>query len=415
MITRTGTRSPSDAPGDRERIYLDHAATTPVRPEVVTEMLRCLGADGEFANPSSSHEQGRAAARLVRAAKAQIAARIGADAEGLVFTSGATEANNLALKGVLAAAQGRRHLVTTLIEHKSVLDTARALEAAGFDVSYVPCDDRGVVDPDVVQRALRPDTALVSVMHVNNETGMIQPIEAIAERCRELGVLLHVDAAQAVGKVPFDVRAAGIDLCSLTAHKVGGPKGIGALWMRAGVAVEPLLHGGEQQRGIRPGTLPTHQIAGMGKAFELADPAVEGPRLAALRARLWAALQKLDDVYLNGDFERGAPHILNVTFPGVEGDSLRFALRKLAVSAGSACMADSPDASHVLSTMGLGDAAALSSLRFSFGPQMTPEEIDSAGAHVVEAVQRLRRLALGAPDWCRTRYPERATKRSSLR
>lgn len=405
----------SARPGSATPIYLDYAATSPVREEVVAEMLGCLGKDGAFANPSSTHALGRAAARIVAQAKVRIAARIGADPDGLVFTSGATEANNLALVGVLGASRARRHLVTTLIEHKSVLDCARALEAKGTEVTYVRCGPDGIVDPDALERAIRPDTALVSVMHVNNETGMIQPIAEIASRCRAREIPLHVDAAQAVGKIPVDLRALGVDLCSLTAHKVGGPKGVGALWIRPGISIEPMLHGGEQQRGLRPGTLPTHQIAGMGKAFELADPEVEGPRLAGLRRRLRDALAEIDDVHVNGDFDRGAPHILNVAFPGVDGEALRFALRGLAVSAGSACMADSPEASHVLSTMGLSDAAALASIRFSFGPTTTADEIDTAARLIAEAVPRLRRLALGAPAWCRELRSGRATGPGGLR
>jgi len=385
----------------RRPIYLDHAATTPVDPAVAAEMMRCVGPDGPFANPSSSHAMGRAAARVVERARRVVAARIGADPAGLVFTSGATEANNLAIKGVIAAAPADcRHLVTTRIEHKSVLDTAAAVERDGGAVTYVGCDAAGLVSPDEIERAIRPDTALVSVMRVNNETGMIQPIAAIAEICRSRGVPLHVDAAQAAGRLPLDVRRDGLALCSLTAHKIGGPKGVGALWIRDGVAIAPLLHGGEQQRGLRPGTLPTHQIAGMGKAFELADPAEEGPRLAALRARLWSALERIDGVRLNGDPERAAPHILNVAFPGVDGEALRFALREIAVSAGSACMSDNPEASHVLSAMGLTDAAATASIRFSVGRTTTADDVDEAAARVADEVERLRRLALGAPAWC---------------
>jgi len=394
----------------RRPIYLDHAATTPVDPAVAAEMMRCLGPDGVFANPSSSHAMGRAAARVVERARRVVAARIGADPAGIVFVSGATEANNLAIKGVIAAAPaGRRHLVTTRIEHKSVLDTAAAVEREGVAVTYVGCDSAGLVAPEEIERAIRPETALVSVMRVNNETGMIQPTAAIAEVCRERGVPLHVDAVQAVGRLPLDVRRDGFALCSVSAHKVGGPKGIGALWIRGDVAVAPLVHGGEQQRGLRPGTLPTHQIAGMGKAFELADPAEEGPRLAALRARLWSGLERIDGVRMNGDPQLAAPHILNVAFPGVDGEALRFALREIAVSAGSACMSDNPEASHVLSAMGLTDAAATASIRFSFGRTTTADEIDETAARIREEVERLRRLALGAPSWCSAWRSLRAT------
>ena len=388
----------------RHSLYLDHAATTPVDPAVAAEMLRCLGIDGAFANPSSSHALGRAAARVVEDARRAVAERIGACAEDIVFTSGATEANNLAIKGVLAAAPAaRRHVVTTRIEHKSVLDSVAAAAEAGASVSYVGCGADGIVSPDDIAAALRPDTALVSVMRVNNETGMIQPTTEIAEVCRARGVPLHVDAAQAVGKVPVDVQREGYTLCSLTAHKVCGPKGVGALWIRPGVAVAPLLHGGEQQRRLRPGTVPTHQIAGMGKAFELADPVTDGAHLAALRARLWQGLAPIDGASVNGVLGRGAPHILSVSFPGVDGESLRFALRDIAVSAGSACMSGDPEASYVLSAMGLTDAAATSSIRFSVGRSTTAEDVDAAAARVRDEVARLRKLANGAPAWCAAR------------
>ena len=388
---------------ERRPIYLDYAATTPVDPRVLEEMLACLPIGGAFANPSSSHAMGAAARRLVDAARAAIAARIGVEPDGIVFTSGATEANNLALQGVLAAAPAEhRHLVTTRIEHKSVLDTARSLESSGVGVTYVSCGSDGIVSPDDIAAAMRRDTALVSVMHVNNETGTIQPIVEIAELCRPRGVPLHVDAAQSVGKVPLDIGRSGIDLCSLTAHKACGPKGVGALYVRPGVPIAALLHGGEQQRGLRPGTLPTHQIVAMGKAFELADPAEDAPRLAALREQLRNALVAVEGARVNGDFARGAPHILNVAFPGVDGESLRFAIREIAVSAGSACMSDSPEASHVLSTMGLSDAAASSSIRFSLGRFTTADEIGLAAARVAEEVERLLGLAAAAPAWCRT-------------
>ena len=380
-------------------IYLDYAATAPLDPEVVAVMRECL--EREFANPSSQHPAGRRARAVVEAARAQVAARVGAAPQHIVFTSGATEANNLALLGMLSPRGGSRpHLVTSRIEHKSVLDTARALEQAGVAVSYVEADAAGHVAPGSVAQAIRADTVLVSIMHVNNETGVIQDIPAIGALCRERGVRLHVDAAQSIGKLPLTLGKAPIDLCSLTAHKVCGPKGVGALYVAPGVALVPQMHGGEQERGLRAGTLATHQIAGMGRAYELAAPEREGPRLAALRDDLWERLQAIAGVRANGDPARRAPHLLNVTFPGVEGESLRLALRDLAVSAGSACAADSPEASHVLTGMGLSDTLAASSLRFSVGRFTTAAEVERAAERVAAEVARLRALAALAPGWC---------------
>jgi cysteine desulfurase len=370
---------------------------------VLEAMQRCMTLDGDFANASSTHAAGAAALRHVDAAREQIAARIGGRRDGIVFTSGATEANNLALAGALAAAPPeRRHVVTTLIEHKSVLDAVRALERRGCRATYVPCGPDGVVPIAAVAEAIEPATALVSVMHVNNETGAVQDIRGLAALCRERGVPLHVDAAQSVGKVPVELDAWGVPLASLNAHKICGPKGIGALYVAPGVALEPLLFGGEQQRGLRPGTLPTHQIAGMGEAYRLADPTVEGPMLAALKSRLWAALASIPGVRLNGALESSAPHILNVAFPGIEAESLRLAVGEIACSAGSACMAASPEASHVLSTMGLSHALASSSLRFGVGRFTTAREIDRAAERIRAEVARLGALAAAAPAWCRT-------------
>ena len=382
----------------RAEIYLDYAATSPLDPAVAAEMTDCM--TREFANPSSAHEPGRRARRLVETAREQVAARVGAPAERIVFTSGATESNNLALKGALRGGRARPHLVTSRIEHKSVLDTAHALEGAGVAVTYVDCDAGGRVAPAAIAAAIGPDTALVSVMHVNNETGVIQDIEGIGTICRERGVWFHVDAAQSAGKVPLRLDGSTVDLCSLTGHKVCGPKGVGALYVAPGVLLAPQLHGGEQERGLRAGTLATHQVVGLGKAYELADPAAEAPRLAGLRDRLWEALRAIPAVRLNGAAEHLAPHILNVTFPGAEGESLRLALRDLAVSAGSACAADSPDASHVLRGLGLSDALASSSLRFSVGRFTTEAEVVAAAARVAAEVGRLRDLAKSAPAWC---------------
>jgi len=380
-------------------IYLDYAATAPIDPAVAAAMMECM--TREFGNPSSQHAAGKRARALVEAAREAIGARVGAPAERLVFTSGATESNNLALNGVLKRTRGRAvHLVTSRIEHKSVLDVARALNNSGVAVTYVPAAPGGYVEPERVIEAITADTQLVSIMHVNNETGVVQDIAAIGAACRERGVLFHVDAAQSAGKLPLDLTALPVDLCSLTAHKLCGPKGVGALYIAPRTTLLPQLLGGEQERGLRAGTLATPQIVGMGKAYELADPGREAPRLAALRDRLWEALRGISGVRQNGDAGRRAPHVLNVAFPGVEGESLRLALRDLAVSAGSACAADSPEASHVLTGMGLSDTLAGSSLRFSVGRFTRDDEVTAAAAWVANAVARLRGLAKSAPSWC---------------
>jgi cysteine desulfurase len=379
-------------------IYLDNAATTQVDPDVLAAMHACLtGAD---ANPASQHAAGRAARCLVETARAQVAARVGAEPTEIVFTSGATEANNLAIIGTLRASGARRHLVTTAIEHKSVLDAAFSLEREGVAVTVLSCDPQGRVAAAAVERALTDATALVSVGHVNNEIGVVQDVAAIAAVCRERGVPLHVDAAQSAGKLPLELDRWGIDLCSLSAHKVHGPKGVGALRVGPGVAVEPISRGGMQERGLRAGTLPTHQIVGMGTAFALADPGRDGPRLAALRAALWQRLQQIDGVRVNGCLEPAAPHILNVAFTGVEGESLRLAIAEIACSEGSACASDTAEASHVLPALGLGDALAQSSLRFSVGRFTTLAEIGEAAERIAAAVGRLRALSAGAPAWC---------------
>jgi cysteine desulfurase len=382
-----------------QEIYLDYAATSPVDPAVTAAMLECL--QHEFGNPSSQHAAGRRAWRLVEAARAAVAARVGAEPERLTFTSGATEANNLALKGVLRRQRtARPHLVTSRIEHKSVLDAAHALETEGIEVTYVETQADGTIDPRRVAAAIRAETALVSIMHVNNETGVVQDVNAIGALCRERGVPFHVDAAQSVGKLPLQLAGVPIDLCSLTAHKLCGPKGVGALYVAPNTLLAAQLHGGEQERGLRAGTQATHQIVGMGRAYELADPQIEAPRLAALRDRLWHELETIPGVRQNGAPARRAAHLLNVSFPGVDGESLRFALGGVAVSAGSACAADSPEASHVLTGMGLSDTLAASSLRFSVGRFTTEAEVVRAAATVAGAVERLRSIAKSAPAWC---------------
>ena len=386
---------------NQDIIYLDNAATTPVDPAVIEAMTACLGLDGDFANPSSTHSQGLGARRLVENAREQIAGRVKAASNEIIFTSGATESNNLALQGVVAASSAaRKHIVTTRIEHHSVLDTARVLSERGVGVSYVDCDEQGLISTERLLQAINDDTLLVSVMQVNNEIGVVQNIAEIAAACHERGVLIHVDAAQSAGKVPLDLGAWQIDLCSLTAHKMHGPKGIGALSIRKGTKLAPLLHGGEQESGLRAGTLATHQIVGMGEAFQLADPNVEGPKLEALRSLLWVGLQNIDGARLNGCAEHSAPHVLNVSFAGVDGESLRFGLSDIAVSAGSACASDTSEPSHVLSSIGLSDTLAQSSLRFSVGRFTRRADLERVCERTIEEVGRLRALTGSAPAWC---------------
>jgi len=378
-------------------IYLDYAATSPVDPRVAEAMAACLTRDGIFANPASPHAAGSAARRVVDLARERVGALVNAAPARIVFTSGATEANNLALKGMLAAGG---QLVTTRIEHRSVLDPADALAARGAELCLIDCDREGIVAPEGVAAAIGPRTRLVSVMQVNNEIGSVQDIAGIARVCREAGVPLHVDAAQGAGKVPLDIEGWGVDLCSLTAHKLNGPKGIGALYVRPGLTLEPLISGGEAQLGVRAGTLPTHQIAGFGKAFELAAATGEAADLRVLRDRLWDRLSAIPGTRRNGSRERSAPHILNVSFPGVEGESLRLALEDLAVSSGSACTSRSAEPSHVLRSLGVGDLLAESSLRFGVGRFTTADEIDRAADRVTAEVKRLRQVSEGAPGWC---------------
>lgn len=381
-------------------IYLDYAATTPVDHRVVAAMSECLGVNGDSANPSSAHPPGRRAKARVETARAQIARRVGVAPDTLRFTSGATESDNLALIGAMTANRHRgRHMITSRLEHNAVLDTAGALQSNGYEVTFVEHGPDGVIDPDAVAECLRDDTVLVSIMHVNNETGVCQDIAAIGQRCRERGVLLHVDAAQSTGKVALQFGDWPVDLASLTAHKTYGPMGIGAIYIRKGVNIRPMIHGGEQEGGLRPGTLATHQIVGFGAAFELADPGREGPQLAERRDRLWNGLRTIEDARLNGHPTRRSPHVLNVTFPGVQADSLQLAVDEVAVSAGSACNSDVPEPSHVLRAMGLSDVLAAATLRFSVGRFTTVAEIDHVVSRIHAEVARLRDLALGAPPW----------------
>lgn len=383
-------------------IYLDWAATAPVRPEAAAAMARCLTADGHFANPASDHGPGLAAARVLGEARERFAQLIGAKAEEIIFTSGATESNNMALLGGAAfyAERGRR-IALARTEHKAVLDPCRQLATRGWKLDWLDTDAEGLVAPAALLERLGDDTVMASCMLVNNETGVIQDIPALAGICAERGVLLHVDAAQGLGKLPIDCRAWGVAMMSFSAHKFGGPKGAGALYLRARppVRVQPLVYGGGQERGLRSGTVALHQVVGMVRAAELAvaEQAAEMQRLASLRARLWAQLEEaLPRIHINGAVRQQSPHVLNVSFEGVDGEALRADLDTLALSSGSACTSDHAEPSYVLRALGRDDALADASLRFSFGFSTTAEQIDAAAARVIASVGRLRALS---PLW----------------
>lgn len=380
----------------RTPVYLDYAATTPVDPEVAAAMAECLTADGAFGNPASSHAAGREARARVEAARTALAGLLGCAPENLVFTSGATEADNLAIRGVAEATANRgQHIITSRVEHKAVLDPCRALEQRGFEITWLVPGTDGRVHPAQVRDALREDTVLVSLMHVNNETGVINDIEAIGAELTDHLALFHVDAAQSVGKIPLDLSRLPVDLLSLSGHKFYGPKGVGALYVRQGLRnrLAPQMLGGGHELGLRSGTLATHQLVGLGKAAELARAAlpVESGRIAGLRRRLQTALAAEGE--LNGDPEARVPGILNLSFPDVEGESLLLALSDLAVSSGAACTAASREPSYVLRALGRDDQQAQSSLRFSLGRFTTEAEIDYAAARVVAELERLRNLA----------------------
>jgi cysteine desulfurase len=382
-------------------VYLDYAATTPVDPRVAARMAECLTQQGVFGNPGSvSHDYGDAASALVEAAREQVAAAVGAAAADIVWTSGATEADNLAIFGIAHYhREAGRHIVTARTEHKAVLDPCRELERLGWRVTYLVPDRGGVLDPAQVAAALRPDTVLVSIMHVNNEIGVVQDIAAIAAVCAEHGTArLHVDAAQSVGKSALHFADMGIDLLSLSAHKAYGPKGVGALVVsrKRGVHLRPLQFGGGQEQGLRAGTVATHQVVGMGAAFDLAKSlwAGEAERIAMLRDRLWHGLESLGGVLRNGDATCSVAHLLNVSIENVEGESLLAAVRPaIAVSTGSACTSATQQPSYVLRALGRDDRLAESSLRFSLGRFTSEADIDVAIAAVTEAVRRLRRVA----------------------
>ncbi len=378
-------------------VYLDYAASTPVAPEVIDAMTFALRSPGLVGNPAAgTHVPGQLAAAAVAAARAEVAALIHATPEEIVFTSGATEADNLAIIGGARFRQGDgRHLVTALTEHKAVLECCRHLAREGWRVTWLKPDAEGIIAPSAVEAALEPDTVLVSVMHANNETGVVQDIAAIGGLCRKRRVLFHVDAAQSAGRLPVDVRALQVDLLSLSAHKIYGPKGIGALFIdREHLRrVEPLLFGGGQERGLRPGTLPTHQIVGMGEAFRIAGPRLSADRqhVTRLRDRLWARLQLIPGVIRNGHPGQSTGHILNVSVRGVEGESLHAGLGELAVASGSACTSLTDEPSYVLRVLGRSAALARSSVRFSFGRETTDDEIDRAAELFARTIADLRK------------------------
>lgn len=379
-------------------IYLDYAATTPADPRVAQKMMQYLTLDGTFGNPASrSHRFGWQSEEAVDVARNQIAELVGADPREIVFTSGATESDNLAIKGAARFHQQKgRHIITSQTEHKAVLDSCLQLEREGFAVTYLAPQPDGIINLQELEAALRDDTVLVSIMHVNNEIGVVQDIAAIGELCHARDILFHVDATQSVGKLPIDLSQLKVDLMSFSAHKLYGPKGIGALYVRRKprIQLEAQIHGGGHERGMRSGTLPVHQIVGMGEAYRIAkaEREEEMARLRTLRDRLWQGISELDDVYLNGNLAQGAANILNVSFDHVEGESLIMALKDLALSSGSACTSASLEPSYVLRALGISDELAHSSLRFSLGRFTTEEEIDYAIALVQKSVKRLREL-----------------------
>ena len=381
-------------------IYFDYSATTPVDPRVVDKMLPFL--KSAFGNPASrSHAYGWEAEEAVEEARESVATLVGCEARELVWTSGATESINLAIKGAAHFYKERgRHLITVKTEHKATLDTMRELEREGFEVTYLDVEPDGLLDPDRFRSALRSDSILVSVMMVNNEIGVIQDVSALGRICRERGIIFHVDAAQATGKLPVNLSVLPVDLMSFSAHKTYGPKGVGALFVRRKprVRLEAQIHGGGHERGMRSGTLPTHQIVGMGEAFRLAreEMGVENERIRMLRDRLWRGISQLEDVFLNGHLEQRVPHNLNLSFNYVEGESLIMAIKDIAVSSGSACTSASLEPSYVLRALGRSDELAHSSIRFSVGRFTTEEEVDFAVKLIYDKVEKLREMS---PLW----------------
>ncbi len=384
----------------KQPIYLDYSATTPVDPRVAAKMIPYL--TEKFGNPASrSHAYGWEAEAAVEEARAHVAALLNADPKEIVWTSGATEGDNLAIKGAAHFYQGKgKHIITVKTEHKAVLDTVRELERQGFEATYLSPEPNGLLDLEKLKAAIRPDTILVSVMMVNNEIGVIQDIAAIGEICRPRGIIFHCDAVQAVGKVPIDLAKLKVDLMTVTAHKVYGPKGIGAQYVRRKprVRIEPQIHGGGHERGMRSGTLATHQIVGMGEAFRIArlEMGSENERIRGLRDRLWRGLSEIEEVHLNGDLEQRIPGNLNVSFNFVEGESLIMGIKEIAVSSGSACTSASLEPSYVLRALGRSDELAHSSIRFTIGRFNTAEEIDFTVDLLKRKITKLRELS---PLW----------------
>ncbi len=381
---------------------MDYAATTPMDPRVAKKMMEYLTPDGEFGNPASrSHAYGWTAEAAIEEARKHVAALVNANPKEIVWTSGATESDNLAIKGAAHFYQKKgKHIITSKTEHKAVLDTCRQLEREGFEVTYLDPESTGLIDLAKLEAAMRDDTVLVSIMHVNNELGVIQDIAAIGELTRPRGIIFHVDAAQSAGKVEIDLAALKVDLMSFSAHKIYGPKGMGALYVqrKPRVRLEAQTHGGGHERGMRSGTLATHQIVGMGEAFRIAkeEMAKDQAHVTALRDRLYDGVKDLEEVYVNGDMAHSIPNIFNISFNYVEGESLIMSLKDLAVSSGSACTSASLEPSYVLRALGRNDELAHSSIRFSMGRFTTEADVDYAIAHVCEAIKKLRALS---PLW----------------
>ncbi len=383
-------------------IYLDYAATTPVDKRVADKMVQFMTMDGVFGNPASrSHRYGWQAEEAVDIARNQVADLINADHREIVFTSGATESSNLAIKGIAHFYNKKgKHIITSKTEHKATLDACRQLEREGFEVTYLEPSDNGIIPMSVLEGAMRDDTILVSIMHVNNEIGVIQDINAIGELCRSKGIFFHMDAAQSAGKLPIDVKTVKVDLISISGHKMYGPKGIGALYVRRKprIRLESQMHGGGHERGMRSGTLATHQIVGLGEAAAIAkqDMIEDNARILRLRDKLWNGIKHIEETYINGDMEQRYSGIFNVSFNFVEGESLMMALKDLAVSSGSACTSASLEPSYVLRALGLNDEMAHSSIRFSIGRFTTDEEIEHAIKVIDDSIGKLREMS---PLW----------------